>query len=244
MKMVFSRKGVDSGAGGCASPIVDGIPISLPIPTKKDGVSTTYRSLGLGDHFERATRKQRRSADERCHEDPMFGTGICAFGQVGIAQSHLANQGVGPGDVFLFFGLFSDEDGRNRHHRIFAYLRIAEVIPFGSEPRLNQSPGGLPRPHPHVIGSWKNNNTLYLGEGKRARHAHERLRLSADEKQISIWNVPPWLRAAGLSYHSAPERWLDNGRLRSAAKGQEFITPVATEAARAWLDETIEAIAR
>jgi hypothetical protein len=95
-----------------------------------------------------------------------------------------------------------------------------------------------------VIGSWKNNNTLYLGEGKRARHAHERLRLSADEKQISIWEVPPWLRAAGLSYHSAPARWLDNGRLRSAAKGQEFITPVATEAARAWLDETIEAIAR
>ena len=28
------------------------------------------------------------------------------FGQEGAAETHLANQGVGTGDVFLFFGLF------------------------------------------------------------------------------------------------------------------------------------------
>jgi hypothetical protein len=41
------------------------------------------------------------------------------FGQVDRAQSHLRNQGVGPGDLFLFFGLFSPTtelpDGRLRY---------------------------------------------------------------------------------------------------------------------------------
>ena len=104
MKVVFSRKGVDSAAGRCASPIIDGRPISLPIPTERDGVTTTYELLGIGQEAVRAMRSPD-AAVRTCHEDPMFGDGICAFGQVGTAQSHLANQGVGPGDVFLFFGL-------------------------------------------------------------------------------------------------------------------------------------------
>lgn len=46
----------------------------------------------------------------------MFEQGRCAFGQTGAAQSHLANNGVGIGDLFLFFGLFSESDGSARHH--------------------------------------------------------------------------------------------------------------------------------
>jgi Nucleotide modification associated domain 3 len=35
MKVVFSRKGFNSSAGGAPSPIIDGRPISLPIPMRR-----------------------------------------------------------------------------------------------------------------------------------------------------------------------------------------------------------------
>ena len=73
--------------------------------------ATTYDALGLGDVVERVTRG-RIARDHLCHEDPMFTGGECLFGQCGSAQSHLRNNGVGLGDVFLFFGLFADELGR------------------------------------------------------------------------------------------------------------------------------------
>jgi hypothetical protein len=123
LRVIFSRKGFDSAAGGGPSPIVDGIPISLPIPS--DGFSrTTYGNLRLGDLAGTASRG-KLNADDLCHHDPMFtvptssGDGTCLFGQCGAAQTHLANQGVGIGDVFLFFGLYREEESREAHHRIF-----------------------------------------------------------------------------------------------------------------------------
>ena len=55
------------------------------------------------------------------------GDDLCLFGQCGAAQTHLANQGVAEGDVFLLFGLFR-EAGGELHHRIYGYCEIAEII--------------------------------------------------------------------------------------------------------------------
>jgi len=55
MKLIFSRKGFDSTAGKCPSPIVEGVPISLPIPTKGRS-ETTYKLAGLGEIVERVTK--------------------------------------------------------------------------------------------------------------------------------------------------------------------------------------------
>jgi hypothetical protein len=44
MKIIFSRKGVDSAAGRCASPLLAGRPLSLPIPTRMP-TATKYRDL-------------------------------------------------------------------------------------------------------------------------------------------------------------------------------------------------------
>ena len=46
MRIVFSRKGFDSAAGGGVSPIIAGQPVSLPIPSG-GWSSTTYADLGL-----------------------------------------------------------------------------------------------------------------------------------------------------------------------------------------------------
>lgn len=240
MKIVFSRKGFDSGAGKAPSPIINGRPTSLPIPTKSRSL-TTYAHLGLGEIVERVTRG-RVSRSSLCHQDPMFEGSRCAFGQTAAAQSHLENQGVGVGDVFLFFGLFANADGRDRHHRIFGYLEVEELLPLGPRPSESDQPIGFAYRHPHTIGEWNENNTIYLGHGRVADTAHLELRLSRVGEQVSCWCVPPWLRAAGLTYHGSSQRWIGKETLNVVAKGQEFVSDIsAVPEAAAWL-ERVKAI--
>jgi len=239
MRVVFSRKGFDSAAGKAPSPIIEGEPVSLPIPTKRRS-ETSYRLTGLGDIVERTT-KGRIGAAALCHEDPMFWDGRWAFGQTGAAQSHLERNGVGVGDVFLFFGLFASRDGRDRHHRIFGYLEVEEVRRLGSRPSMSDNPTGVPRRHPHTIGDWNENNTLYLGSGAKARNAHHCLRLTKPGAPVSVWTVPSWLKAAGLTYHSNPARWTGDKELRVASRGQEFVSNISDQAAASeWL-RTVQA---
>jgi len=137
---------------------VRGQPISLPIPTLSRSL-ITYELVGLGDLVMQTT-KGRLRPENLCHEDPMFYGGRCAFGQTGVAQSHLSKQGVCLGDIFLFFGLFADEDGRNRHHRIFGFQQIEEMKNLGKYVCETDMPQGFTRRHPHTVGEWNENNTL------------------------------------------------------------------------------------
>ena len=234
MKIVFSRKGFDSASGGAPSPIIRGRPTSIPIPAR-DRSETTYRDLGLGAIVERITRGRITGAT-LCHDDPMFERCCCAFGQTGTAQSHLTNNSVGVGDVFLFFGLFSESDGADPHHRIFGYLKVTEVTHLGSAPTPLNQPRGFSRRHPHTIGSWNANNTIYVGPGRTAVSDTPDLRLSLPAGQVSHWAVPSWLRDAGLTYHGDRARWRPDGTLRTVARGQEFVTDIAGSAeAAVWL---------
>lgn len=245
MRVVFSRKGFDSSpqGGRGVSPIVDGRPVSIPIPTRHRPSRTTYRDLGLGDLVAQATRG-RLNGSSFCHHDPMFEGGRCAFGQTGSAQSHLANNGVGVGDVFLFFGLFGSPDGTDRHHRIFGYLRVEEVIAAGSRPGPDDRLRGFSQQHPHTIGDWPPNNTIYVGPGATAVAAGCTLRLSMAGGPVSRWSVPPWLRRAGLTYHANAERWGPDHSLHAVARGQEFVSDISGVAgAAAWLDRVLAAIA-
>lgn len=168
----------------------------------------------------------------------MFTGGHCLFGQCGVAQSHLRNQGVGVGDVFLFFGLFADEHTGESHHRIFGYLRVDDVV----SPSMGEL-GPLDRRHPHTIGEWNENNSIYRGAGGVANKDHEALRLTKPGGPLRQWIVPSWLRTAGLSFHGNPERWLADDRLEIVARGQEFVADVGSDStARDWLCKIIEVI--
>jgi len=236
VRIIFSRKGFDTGSGGAASPIIDGRPVSLPIPTSRRSV-TTYADVGLGEPVEQVTRG-RIGRSHLCHEDPMFIGSECLFGQCGAAQSHLRNMGVGVGDTFLFFGLFAHERTGERHHRIFGYLRVSEVVSPSTDDL-----GHLDRPHPHTVGEWNANNTIYRGEGGVAKHVSGELRLTQPGGPLRHWTVPGWLRSAGLSFHRKPERWLAGDRLEVVARGQEFVTDVGDDAmAKEWLERTIQVI--
>lgn len=241
MKIVLSRKGFDSSAGGGPSPIVDGRPVTLPIPANGALSRTSYGDLGLGELVAMAS-KGGLGARDLCHHDPMFLEGGRAIlGQCGAAQTHLERQGVGIGDCFVFFGLFREASGKP-HHRIFAYLQIEELLPLPDAPqgRLAELTAlGVP----HAIGLHASNDTVYRGKGRTAARASQALRLSVPEGPPSLWQVPRWLRETGLSYHDRAERWREPDRLQSVARGQEFVADVGDrQDARDWLARVIAEI--
>ena len=240
MKVVFSRKGFDSSYGGVPSPIVDGIPVSLPIPGS-NGEATTFAARGLGETVERLTGGKLTGA-EACHDDPMFADGRCWLGQVGAAQGHLAKQGVGIGDHFLFFGLFADPDTGERHHRIFGHMRVAAV---GEPGKIEAHPEwrAPPRLHPHFAGDWHANNSIWHGPGATARRASPALRLTCEGGPLCRWQVPRWLKQRGLSYHTKPARWPKPGILEAVSRGQEFVCDIGkAREPREWLEGVIAEI--
>ncbi len=273
MKIVFSRKGFDSAAGGVPSPIINGHPRPLPIPTRMP-TPTRYLDLpaGVAEIVSDLTHG-RISGDRPCHLDPdIEATSLArqpgwrgALGQVSAAQSHLSNTGVGPGDVFLFWGLYRHAT-RNRsgswafagraEQRLFGWLQIDEVLRVGGEPTAVAKRHPWLASHPHLAAGWPENNTVYV--------ARQRLRLpgrvvdlpgygvlghglrmtAAASKQPSLWAVPPWLDphrgGTGMTYHPL-ERWNSDGTLRSAARGQEFIADIGErQDAVEWLLRVLE----
>jgi len=181
MKLIFSRKGFDSSAGGVASPIVEGRPITLPIPTGMPS-RTCYRDLSdpLPELLRDLTRGRIAPA-ERCHLDPDLDAGVTraprqpgwrgSLGQVAAAQAHLDNQRVTVGDVFVFWGLFRPAkravDGRwrfvgPREHRIFGWLQIDAVLPLHPDPEAVLETRPWLAGHPHAGRGWPERNTLYV----------------------------------------------------------------------------------
>ena len=250
MRIIFSRKGFDSVAGGGPSPIVaqasGGRPVSLPIPAYGDLSATTYGDLGLGEYAERASRG-RYGANALCHHDPMFlEDGTALLGQCSGSQGHLANQGVGNGDVFLFFGLFADEETREKHHRIFGWLRVHAVRTVEGADRNDPIvEKAVAANHPHFIGMHGKNDVLYAGQGGMAKGAWPGLRLTVPGGPVPLWHRPKWLKPGGLTYFPKPANWPEPDMLYRVGNGQEFVADVGRrKAPRDWLDRVIALIDR
>ncbi len=177
MRIIFSRKGFDSAAGGCPSPLLDGCPISLPIPTRQP-TKTTFGDLRypVPEMVTDLTRG-KLNRGHMCHVDPDIDESMLpdrptgwrgAFGQVGKAQKHLSNQGVTHDDLFLFWGLFRPVEklhGKWRYfsrpiHAIYGWLQVSDVVlnsgggPLGKYPWLDR--------HPHVQEGWGDENVIYV----------------------------------------------------------------------------------
>jgi hypothetical protein len=246
--LILSRKGFDASAGGTASPILPGGALcSLPIPdprspTRYSDVETARGCLGRT--VEELTRGRVRACTF-AHLDPDLDANALprardwrpVFGQAGAAQSHLARQGVRPGDLFLFFGWFRRcvrEDSRLRYarhapdlHSLFGWLKVGEVV---SVAELGPRDLGWARRHPHFSGGRGAGNMLYLaadhlvarGASADARrlpgaglfpHFNPRLCLTARPGAVprGVWKLPEWMHTCGraplLSHHADPGRW-------------------------------------
>ena len=156
MKIILSRKGFDSSAGGVPSPILPSSRLySLPIPENPvdSRPDLSYRGMtangvSAGDLVLDLTRGKVKP-DQTPHLDPDLDYNSVPrkagwkplFGQAGAAESHLQKNGVKEGDIFLFFGWFRKVElvkGVYRYisnapdlHVIFGWLQIERRIDVG-----------------------------------------------------------------------------------------------------------------
>jgi len=255
MRLIFSRKGFDSQYGGVPSPILpDGRMISLPIPSSGDvhrlGM-LEFDGIDLGTFASdlTCTRKQIISAQTAVHVDPdLHGPALArvpgwrpAFGQIASAQAHLSKQGVGTGDLFLFFGWFRKAEQNNgvwRYvpgsrdlHVLFGWLQVGEVLTVtGRQDKIvARHPWLCAHPHISAADRFKSNNTIYIaaeslclkntdtglpGGGIFGRFTRS-TQLTASGQSRSCWRLPicfsPGKDRPALSYHGKPSRWTDEG---------------------------------
>jgi hypothetical protein len=267
VKIIFSRKGVDSAAGRCASAVVDGRPISLPIPTSMP-TATRYGDLAAPiPTIALDLSRGRLAFDQPCHLDPDIDREALgaarplgwrgALGQVSAALSHLRNAGVGPDDVFLFWGLFRTcERGPTgwqyvgpRRHVIFGWLQVDEIVDLGPDGSHALKRHPWLAQHPHVRPGWPKRNAIFLakkiltiGDGVIPGFGifNRPLVLTVEGSATpSMWAVPPWLDpisgGVGMTYNPS-NRWLGNGCVMVAARGQEFVADTGGRIdARDWL---------
>ena len=230
MRIVFSRKGFDSQYGRVPSPIFpDGTFASVPIPSQ---YGRPFREMGgmtppLCDVL-RDLSGYAIDSSMSVHVDPDLSHAVLkrplgwrpAFGQVGAAQGHLSRQGVGPDDVFIFFGWFrrvEREGGRWRYvpgapsiHSVFGWLQVAEVLAIEGDgfEVLRRFPWLGEHPHlRHAAEFAGQRNTVYVASdslhigGRRLAVAGggafpcwgPSLQLSANGSSRSLWKVPGWM---------------------------------------------------
>lgn len=266
MKLILSRKGFDSSAGGCPSPLFpDGRSYALPIPDDRSRIA--YRDIHYLDQnvgtLVRNLTGYRRAGLRKAHLDPDLIAGAMprtdgwrpCLGQTGSAQGHLDKQGVGEGDLFLFFGLFravERQSGRWRFrrdakpfHGLWGWLQVGQIhriddLEHGKLPWASY--------HPHFHGEPDPGNTLYIGSDRLRLNGQmsgiagagtfplmtENHRLTArGARNTTEWQLPdcfyPGSESDAMTYHQNLDRWTRNESgcfLRSAARGQEFVLDV------------------
>jgi hypothetical protein len=174
------------------------------------------------------------------------------FGQAGAAQGHLMNQNVTAGDIFLFFGWFQETDLVNNKlefnrrskgvHAIFGWLQVEKTISVGY---LDNAPTWATY-HPHLQRAKPfKNDTVYVSTEQLTlphigttsfpgaaifKRFSNRLQLTKDQSNRSIWELPGWFFPKNghypLTYHSNPDRWQrerDKVILSTVGRGQEFV---------------------
>ena len=274
MKIILSRKGFDSSNGRVPSPILpDGRLIPLPIPSERDPHTydeVTINGIPLGPLVEDLTAC-KIARTRSCHLVPDLDAASLprlagwqpAFGQIDVAQTHLAGHDIGAGDLFLFFGWFRAVeriDGRWRYirsaphlHVIYGWMKVGKVIALANKEHQTDSLAPF-ADHPHLHGRDRPSNTLYVaadhlnfprgrdGGGIFRCVSDQRILTAPGQSKRSVWRLPAWFhpeKGAILSYHEQLARWAAAGSeclLASVARGQEFVlaTP-SSGTAQSWL---------
>ena len=162
MRIIFSRKGFDSTAGGSPSPIFsDGTLFSIPIPSTKDDnfyfdLTFQYQGDSIQSILNEITGKRiiqnHQQIDcnfslkqQRCHHDPMLipHQSKLVLGQAQKAENHLRKQNVCQGDIFLFYSWFRQVEKINGHWQylqssrdiqlIWSWMKIGETLDIGTQ---------------------------------------------------------------------------------------------------------------
>ena len=203
------------------------------------------------------------------HLDPDLNAGatkrsagwLPCFGQTGAAQTHLVNQGIGVGDIFLFYGWFRPTHyvqgilryaaASQARHVLFGYLEIGAIVDL----RIGPVPLWA-HDHPHVVNACRSNNTLYVSTETASWNASlpgagrfgysSQLILSKSDRTTRVWSLPscfdPGCGAEVMSRHrlSHYRTTVEDVEITTVAPGQEFVLN-ATSAIARWAKTRIEA---
>lgn len=267
MKIILSRKGFDSTYGEVPSPIFeDGSMLSIPIPadsklTYDDLSSKNSSGSKISNIVEDLTSKKGNShvkGNSDVHLDPDLNPDSYPrsdgwkpmFGTSGAAQGHLVKQGVGIGDLFLFFGWFREvinKSGRYEYkksaedkHVIFGWLQVGSIL--HPQTQVDAIPEWA-KYHPHCEEAQQEEpgNCLYiasdqlqLGDIKgefpgggvfKTYKDHPLCLTKKGQWKRSLWELPEWFYPDAdkppLSYHTnVSKRW-------SKADGYAILQSVA-----------------
>lgn len=279
MKIILSRKGFDAANGHYPSPIIDGRPLSLPIPDQQDKIKYSDIVFNNKNYLQIMTALGMRNYNSQstCHFDPDLVFSALShktskdswrgtLGQMKQAQKHLENQGVGIGDLFLFFGWFKEAEYINNKlsykknskypngfHLIYGYLEIGEIIKTATKDTgsiLKSYPWLENHPHFSREDVRKlDSNTIYIGAEKFALRQNqagfgilpfsEKLILTKAYESRSRWDLEKLRQLEGLSisYHS--EKSWHKDYFQSAPIGQEFVIEKDKQAEK-WAKELIK----
>lgn len=260
MKLIISRKGLDTAAGGFANPLLPGNrPLALPIPDSQSPI--TYGDIAVPDHRDLIgdLGRGKLRLDQGAHLDPDLDPASLPrdahwqplFGQAGAAASHLAKHGVGPGDLFLFYGWFRNVTRQADGWRFVKHSPDRHILygwfQIGIDLNLAHAEVDVPawtHYHPHHHGTRERGNRLYIATEKLSlagqevaavgaglfRHINEDHILTEPGQTRSRWRLPRWFHPAGrascLSYHDNPTRWqltATHSKLQNVYRGQEFV---------------------
>jgi hypothetical protein len=238
LKVILSRKGFDSKAGGHPNAhfVDNGRLLVLPIPedNKSNNINTgrTYTDLRFNDqlsYLDIMNQLGLNGFDNKyVHLDPDVNHHIVnrhpnwkgLFGQSHQSQVHLQNKGIEKGDLFLFFGWFCDVVNTDKgykyvrgtdRHIIWGYLQVDEIE------RIDQS---------RYYQKWKFDHPHYF---YGVFSFNEKLVLTAPNNKRSIWKLPQFFHpqlGTLMSYHKDKTKWEmhnDHCILQSAGRGQEFV---------------------
>lgn len=195
-------------------------------------------------YFDLMSKLRPETQDTECHCDPDIRKKSlprhpewqACFGQCDSAQTHLTNEGVYVGDLFLFFGWFRHTKwNRDRLlfygddlHVIFGYMQIDRIETINEKCNIPEWMEG----HPHLQkqANYGKNNTIYVGRkqltwnpdivGAGVFDFNRELVLTKTGLTRSKWNLPEFFKGK-ISCHSEKD-WKD-GYFQSAHIGQEFV---------------------
>jgi hypothetical protein len=269
-KLILSKKGFDSAYGKGPSPILrDGRMIPFPIPEPRSGVSAaTYGSICHdGQSYVDLLSRfgYTVSANAPAHLDPDLISESRTrrngwrgmLGQVDQAESHLLNEGVGPGSVFLFWGWFERESLSGSFPRdegfsaIFGYLEVDYVVRVG----IDNIPSYAPY-HPHFSSGYpRQRNRVYVARqrlswnpskpGWGVFNYDKSLRLSVKGKKRRNWRLPGCFHPDSgcvLTYNTDPDKWGKPGKkttVQVPARGQEYVCRLSGDI-ETWVHEIID----
>lgn len=261
-KLILSRKGFDSSAGGRPSFIYGDRLITLPIPgDARCGIS--YDQLRFDDKvsLKQVMSEVEISDYQHCHLDldlhywthpKRHKQWKAAFGQAEQQEARLQKGKVGVGDIFLFYGWYKQirsRSGRFEYiknsrnlHVIYGYMVVDEVFDLG-DPKL-EVPTLLDY-HPHVVNRsrYGRKNRIYCGADTGIFQYHKDLVLTRDGESRSRWELPGFFENEAFG-GKAERRILPNGNvaLDFVGRNNQELLITSSEPVLEWANKLMRSV--